>query len=229
MRISTAVKYGVIAGLVAVAVVGIGGYAYLRSTGALTKTQTLDRTVVVFSSRAEDGAQVAQVVALVTDGGANVEFVDPTTTATVPGTSYTKLGDAYPFGGARGVADALAVRAGGRVAYVDVTEKAWTDMVASSVGTGGVGVVLPRSLEVFDGTRLVSFRSGESTIAAADVPHLMQGAVYLDGTARAAVTMQVGKASLRALGVAAAADAGALGTDLSERAYARLREALALL
>jgi hypothetical protein len=229
MRVSTAVKYGVLAGLVAVVVIGVGGYAYLSSTGALTKTQTLDRAVVVFSSAAEDGAQVAQVVALLTDGGAKIEFVDPTATATIPGTSYTKLADAYPFGGARGVADALAGRAGGRVAYVDVPESAWTSVLASQVGTGGIGVVLPQSSEVFDGTRLVSFRSGENRVSPADVPHLMQGVAYLGGTARMAVTTQVGVVSLRALGVAAPADAEMLGTDLSKRAYTRLREALAQL
>jgi hypothetical protein len=217
--------YGALAAVVVVVIAGVGGYVYLESSGALGKQKTLERAAVVFSSTAEDGAQLAQVIALVTDGGAKLEFIDPTTTATVPGTSYTKLGDAYPFGGAKAVAEALAARAGGPVAYVDVPEKAWASVIAS----GGVGVSLPRQIEVFDGTRMASFRAGESTVTAGDVPLLLQGAVYLSPLQRAAVIRQVGVPSLRGLGTAPAELADAMETDLGASAYARLRAALALL
>lgn len=225
MRLGTAIKYGAIAGLVTVVLIGIGGYAYLAATGGLSKTRNLDRAVVVFSSKTEDGAQVAQVVALVTNGGEQVEFIDPEATATVPGTSYTKLGEAYPFGGARGVAEALAGRAGGRVAYVDVPEDTWKRILPVE----GVDVSLSQPLEVFDGQRLVSFKSGETTVAPGDVPHLMQGIAYLAPADRLATAMYVGKASVSAFGKASEDAVEGLETDLNESAFRVLRAALAQL
>lgn len=223
MRIGDAIKWGAIAGLIVVAVVGIGGYAYLAATGALAKTTTLDRTVVVFSSEAEDGAQVAQIIALVTEDGGKVEIIDPEATATIPGTSYTSLGDAYPFGGARGVADALEERAGGKVAYIDVPESTWQSILP----TQGVPVILSDDMEVFNGERLVSFVAGETTVTAGDLPHLMQGIRYLPPENRLAATVYVGEASLKAFGGAPANAVEGLETNLTATAVERLRAALA--
>lgn len=80
---------------------------YLAKAGALTRTDRLDSVVVVFASRAEDGAEVAQVVALVTGGGRTVRLLDPQGAVTIPGSSYQTLADAYPFGGGEAVARAL--------------------------------------------------------------------------------------------------------------------------
>jgi hypothetical protein len=201
--------------------VGAAGYLYVAKSGALSRTDSLDSVVVVFASRAEDGAEVGQVVAQVTDDGRSVRLLDPRQTATIPGTSYDKLGDAYPFGGGKAVADALAGDGGTPIAYVDVPEAEW---IALLDRRGTVSVDVPRALEVFDGKKLVSFAEGTQTVAAADVPALLRGAAYLETADRMRVVEAVGEASVSAL-AAQGAPAGArvgVRTDLTAEAYARL-------
>jgi hypothetical protein len=158
-RAQGVVFYGsVIAVVLALVAVG-AGYVYLEKSGAFTRTDSLDRVVVVFASHAEDGAEVAQVVAVATDGGRVARLLDPQQEVTIPGTSSSKLLDAYPFGGGKAVADALG---GGKTlnAYVDVPEAEWVALLKRA---GDISIVLPKSIEVFDGTRLVSFGEGTRT------------------------------------------------------------------
>ncbi|MDO8916107.1 MAG: hypothetical protein Q7W16_08505 [Coriobacteriia bacterium] len=236
---------------VAVVALAMGaGYLYVMRSGALTRVDSLERAVVVFASHAEDGAEVAQVVALVSDDGRTVRLVDPRQSVTIPGTSFSELGDAYPFGGGKAVAAALAGEAapGG---YVDVPEAVWVAMLSRSAGgaggAGGAGagagvrVVLPKAMDVFDGTRLVSFSEGTQSVVAADVPALLRGAAYLETAERMRVVTAVGEASIAALagsGAAAATSAGgrvgsggvaaaSVRTDLTAEAYMRLITALA--
>ena len=213
-----------IALVVAVVAVAGGGCLSLAKSGRLDRTDSLDRVVVVvFASQAEDGAEVGQVIAVATGGGSTVRLLDPRQSATIPGTSYDKLGDAYPFGGGKAVADALAGDASARNAYVDVPEAAWIALLQAR--GGAVSVVLPKALAVFDGTRLVSFSEGTRTVAPVDVPALLRGAAYLETADRMRVVEAVGEASLSAL-AGAGGPAGAVRTDLTPEAYARLLGAL---
>jgi hypothetical protein len=219
-RAQGVVFYGsVIAVVLALVAVG-AGYVYLEKSGAFTRTDSLDRVVVVFASHAEDGAEVAQVVAVATDGGRVARLLDPQQEVTIPGTSSSKLLDAYPFGGGKAVADALG---GGKTlnAYVDVPEEEWVALLKRA---GDISIVLPKSIEVFDGTRLVSFGEGTRTVSGVDVPALLRGAAYLDTADRMKVVGAVGEASLRAL--AADATRTRVRTNLTAEAYARLIEAL---
>ena len=112
------------------------GYLYLERSGALSRVDSLDRVAIVFSSHGEDGAQLAQVIALVTKDGNSIEFVDPDTPVTVPSTSFGRLRDAYPFGGAALVAQLLEPRVGGRVAW-GITTNGWVGVRT------GVAVLAP--------------------------------------------------------------------------------------
>jgi hypothetical protein len=215
------VRNGVIAAFVVLAVAGVGGYFWLQSRGATSKSQSLERVVVVFASRGEDGSQLAQVVAVVTDDGRSVRFHDPGEKVTIPGTSYTMLRDAYPFGGAKMVAGALTSDASVRTSYVDVPEAVWLRMLEAR---GPLAMEIPAPIDVFDGERLVSIGEGTATVPAADVPLMLQGASYLKAPGAMSVIEQVGKASLAALG--ASRDRVGVQTDLSDEAFARLREAL---
>ncbi|NTW29249.1 MAG: hypothetical protein HGA39_07825 [Coriobacteriia bacterium] len=82
--------------------------------------------MIVFSGPAADGAQVAQVIAVMDGSGGSVQFVNPETSATVAGTSYGSLQDAYPFAGAKGYAKQVA---GEDAGWIDVPVSAWGSMV----------------------------------------------------------------------------------------------------
>jgi hypothetical protein len=207
--------------IVLVLAAGAAAYFYAAKSGVLTRTDKLDRVVIVFASHAEDGAEVAQVVADVSDGGRSVRLVDTRSAATIPGTSYDRLGDAYPFGGGEAVAAALTGLRGAGVAYVDVSEAEWIALLARG---GGVSVVVPKALEVFDGSRLVSIAEGTQTVPAVDVPSLLRGVAYLETAERRAVADAVGEASVSALGVEGARTG--VRTNLTAEAYARLLEGL---
>jgi hypothetical protein len=220
-RGSGVVLYGVVLAVVLTLVAGAAGYVYLQRTGVFTRTDRLDNAVVVFASHAEDGAEVAQVVAHVTDDGRSVRLVDPRKAVTIAGTSYDRLGDAYPFGGGEAVAAALTGLSGAGVAYVDVGEKEWIALLARG---GDVSVVVPKALEVFDGSRLVSFAEGTQTVPAVDVPALLRGVAYLGAEDRMRVVDAVGEASLTAL--ASGGVPAGVRTNLTAGAYERLLAAL---
>ncbi len=213
-----AARNGAIAALVILVVAGVGGWLYASRTGALSRIDSLDRVALVFASHGEDGTQLAQVVALVTRDGSSIDFIDPGTKAVIPGTSFSKIRDAYAFGGGKGVAAALEKRAGGPVAYVDVPEDSWEAALAQA---GGVTVSLPQSMEVFDGTTLASFSEGTSTVPASHVPLLMQGLTYMGvEQQRRDIAQAVAKASVEAF--AGWKGAPSVATDLSDEAFARL-------
>ena len=191
-------------------------YIYLQRTGGLSRVDNLDRVAIVFSSHSQDGAQIAQVIALVTNDGHSVEFVDPGMHVTIPGTSFGHLRDAYPFGGAAAVAQLLAPRAGERVAWVDVPEGRWVKLLEAGPS---VQVALSARMNVFDGNRLATFPSGESTVSARDVPLLLIGAEHLPAAQRDSVRSSVATASLAALSQLKPAEAA---SDLSPQALAQL-------
>ena len=201
--------------------VAAAGYLYLLRNGVLSRVDNLDRVAIVFSSHGGDGAQIAQVIALVTEDGHAIEFVDPATRVTVPGTSFSHLRDAYPFGGAAAVAQLLAPRAGGRVAWVDVPEGRWVALLQAGPS---VQVTLTARMDVFDGNRLASFPAGGSTVSARDVPLLLIGAERLPAAQRDGVRSSVASASLEALSQLRPAEAA---SDLSPRALARLLKVVA--
>ena len=202
--------------LVLLILAAAAGYLYLEHSGALSRVDTLDRVAIVFSSHGEDGAQIAQVIALVTKDGHAVDFVNPDTGVKVPNTSFAHLRDAYPFGGAALVAHLLEPRAGGRVAWVDVPEREWMKLLQAGPS---VEVTLSAGMHVFDGNRLATFPSGHSTVSAADVPLLLVGAARLPAAQRDSIRSSVATASLEALSGLRPAETA---SDLSLQALARL-------
>lgn len=202
---------GAMAAVVVLAVAAGAGYLYLRQTGRLTKVERPSAVVVVFSSAAEDGAQVAQIVAVVGADGRGARFVEPETSATVPGTSYGTVRDAYPFGGAAAVARAVA--GGSDVAWVDVPQKAWEELIS---GAGGARVRITQTMDVFDGSDLYTFREGTMTVAGDEIRALMNALAYVPARARVGMRDEVGRASLAALGAAGPAAGTAAGDGARE-------------
>jgi hypothetical protein len=172
------VLVGAILALVLVAVLGAGGYLYSRSVGGITDIRPQDRVVLIFESPAEDGATVAALITVVADG--RMRDVSPDTKVTIPGTSYTRLGDAFVFGGGAAVARALGnSRQGGRVAFVSVPESEWRAAIEAS---RGVEVNVRDKVTVFDGQKLTTIPAGKQKLSADSVAALLRGLSYVSPT-----------------------------------------------
>lgn len=196
---------------------GIGG-------GAITADE-LGRVVVVAASPDENGDVVAQVITIVdlTAEPAALEPVSPAREVTIPGTSYSALGDAYPFGGGSGVAEALARAEGGDpLPYVAIGPEALSAAVKAA---DGVEITLPSAMSVFDGDDLYTFKAGEQMLDAAELAAVFKGAPYLAAGDREKLDAEL--ASVLASLVADEPDvlAGA-DTDLDADALEALRLAL---
>jgi len=158
------------------------GY-YLRSPESPFASPSPDNVLLVIASPAPDGAAAAGLIGTV--AGGRLTDVDPETTVTIPGTSSSKLGDAYTFGGGAGVVAAAQGILGSRsLAYVAVPQASWAAAVTRA---GGVRVMLPDAMAVFDGTTLTTLSPGEQTLNAAQVVAVVRGLSYLPAADRQTV------------------------------------------
>jgi hypothetical protein len=165
---------GALIGCLVVALALAGGYLYAQSTGADKALEQPDGVVVVFEAPAEDGATVASLLALVSDG--RMHFISPDSSATVQGTSATHLADAFVFGRGEAVMRALESTANAPHAYISVPQETWARAVDEA---GGVPITLPEKITVFDGRSLTTIPSGEQTLTAAQTAAALRGAPYL--------------------------------------------------
>lgn len=177
--IRRAIAWGMILGLGA-AVLLAGGVLYVGRSARSGQRAAGPLTLVVLAGRGgQEGAQVAMLVGVLdtTSGRPVVHLVDPDLKVTLPGTSYERLSDAYPFGGGAGVAAAYAGARGGQpLPWVVLTEPGWTGVVDA---VGGVSVEVPETVNVFDGTKLYSFAPGRHTLSGAETAALLSGADFL--------------------------------------------------
>ena len=115
--------------------------------------------------------------------------MSPDTTVTIPGTSYTRLSDAFVFGGGAAVARALgASDSGGRVAFVSVPEPEWRAAVEAS---RGVEVNVRERVTVFDGRKLTTIPAGKQRLSADDVAALLRGLSYVSPSQSQAIRREL--------------------------------------
>lgn len=215
-----AVRAGVTAGLL-VALVAVGLLGYLQLSGKrlpFERPREISRVLVVVALPDESGDVVAQTVAMVDLSAGRVESVDPSMPVTIPGTSYSALRDAYPFGGGAGVAKALAQARGGEpLPYLVVGSDAMSDALAASQG---LAIDLPEPMAVFDGERLYEWSAGPVRITSvSELRAILNGAAYLSASGRESVLQQVaeGVVSLAGRlpgGLAGAIEDGVVESDL---------------
>jgi hypothetical protein len=220
-----AVVTGAVAALVVIAAVAGAGWYLSRGKIQPGKVARADKVVVMLAGPGEDGATVAQLIAVVDVSGSalKVTDIDPTTRVSIPGTTYDRLRDAYPFGGGANVASALAAAQGGKpLPYLVVPAGTWS---SEPSGTASLEVTLPRRLDVFDGTRLVAFPVGDAHVSPGDLPFLMQGIAYLDPSARVKVSTAVADSFVRGLG-SMALPPSKVQTDLSADALASFLQSI---
>lgn len=214
--------------LIAVLVVG-GAGVWLYASGRLGTPQvdaeSLQRVLIVAASPDEHDNAVGQII-LVVDLSNETPRVDPVSPAlpvTIPGTSYRTLGDAYPFGRGAGTSAALASARGEEtLPYVALSPERLAEAVKTA---GGVDLVLPAPMSVFDGDELYAFEEGEQHLSSAELRALLKGAPYLSDSERARLDESLAHALVRALAASPEAVTSAQ-TDLDASALSRLQDAL---
>lgn len=203
---------GALIGLLLVA--GVLGYLLWQGYED-SRTAGPDDVVLMLVLPDEEGVVLPRIVDRYKAADATVEHVDPRLRVEIPGTSYTQLRDAYTFEGPAGVVSAVAGSARVTPSYVVVDSGTFLRLM----GDAPVTIEVPAHMEVFDGTRLLTFEQGSAEIVPADVTALFLGSQYLDAEERASVRDQVGEAM--AARIAAMPDAGAwLETDLTPEEFA---------
>lgn len=200
---------GAIVALLLVAVVGAGGFLYLRTQAKTANLAQGDRVVLIFESPAEDGATVAALISMVADG--RMQDISPDTSTTVPGTTYNRLSDAYVFGGGAAVARSVTSTSTSRTAFVSVPAATWRTALEA---TQGVTVNVPQKVTVFDGTSLITIAEGQRTLSAAEVSALLRGLSYVSPEGAAALRLQIERQLAAAL-VAAPPVPDAVQSDLA--------------
>ncbi len=224
-RAARNVRTGVI-GLVIVAIVAAGLWYTGRLGGRGVSAEDLQKVLLIAAAPDETGDVVAQVVAVADLSGSahSLDAVDPATAVTLPGTTYTTLADAYPFGGGSGVAAALArTRGGDPLPYVTLNAHALTAAVEAA---GGVSLELPAEMSVFDGEELFILAKGPQELTAGEFGAVLKGAPYLSERERAELSAELAQVTAALVADSAYTD---VVTDLGEDAFAALTTALAKL
>ncbi|MDP2182299.1 MAG: hypothetical protein Q8K99_06995 [Actinomycetota bacterium] len=150
---------GAVLGLVVVALVAVGLYVF-RGDELLGVSGSPSDLLVVLETTEADGAHVAGVILHIEVGEetCTVEVVDPLAQVTLPGTSYTALKDAYPFGGAGSVAEIWADEAGRETpSWVALPEAVWGEIVDAE---GGVVLDVPNPVNVYADGEFVAIPAG---------------------------------------------------------------------
>jgi hypothetical protein len=161
----------------------------------------------------ESGVQEPRVLDVYTRNasGWSVKSVSPSLPVVVSGTTGKTLADAYVFGGGAALARAYSSLGRGQArSWVVVDPATWSALSSATP----LVVALPRTLEVFDGRRLVSFPAGRRSVAAAETDLLLNGAAYLPTSQNAAVRAAVGDGLGAVLVAAPASERAQLRSDL---------------
>lgn len=185
---------------------------------------SMDKALLVVTGPGKEQAAVVYVVDEIDfrTSPPTVRSIDPLRQVTVPGTSYRRLREAYPFGGSVGVAKALASVEGTRALPVlELTAGAW-----ESVAGSGIDIDVPNRIYIFNGDRLATFDPGSRHLAAGDVYDLGMGSEYLSSADRLALQRALGTAAVRAVAenrdmLLSLRASGQIKSDLSKEGLAR--------
>ena len=177
-----------------------------------------------------DGVEVpALVLECSTDDEPLVRAHDALLAVTIPGTSYTRLREAYPFGGGAAVSDALV-----RTTEIEDAPYVVIDGEHIDEITGRVTFELAGSYNSYVDGHLYVFGPGKATIEGAAIGVLLESLDYMSTADRVAAGDAVGAAL--AEGLSARGEAVALvlsehveDTDLSKKGVSRLLDALSAL
>lgn len=214
--------------LLVLIVVAIGALLVLGRAGRLASArvsaENVDTVLLVASSTDDQGAVFGSIIALLdVAGDSRLEALDPFSTVSIPGTSYSRLGDVYPFQGGAGVATFVAKDRGvKRLPYLAVTPQQLRALVDAA---GDVSIAVPAPMSVFDGERLYTFDEGSQDLDGAELEALLKGAPYLPEADRASLRDELARVlvDVMARSPERLADAD---SNLDDSALSRLAEGL---
>ena len=150
---------------VGVVLIALAGMAYAALGASLSGSASRGPVMLVLAAHSgQNNTQIAQMVAIVDTTGdrMHAQPIDPLMNVSIPSSSYDHLRDAYPFGGATGVAQAYANATGAKpLPVISVSESGFAVIVSR---LGGVTVVVPWDVNVFDGRNLYTFAPGEQKL-----------------------------------------------------------------
>lgn len=214
-----------VAGVLIVAVAVGGALLYRSWSGrAGVSAENLERVLIVAAAPDENGDVVGQIIVVVDVATGTLEPVSPALEVTIPGTTYSTLGDAYPFGGGAGTAEALARAEGGEpLPYVAIGAGALMDAVQAA---GGAQVTLRAPMSVFDGEDLYTFEAGEQTLDAEELGAVLKGAPYRTQDLRDKLDAELGQALVETLAASPETLEAVQDTDLSAEALGALQAAM---
>jgi hypothetical protein len=221
IRAAHSVRIAVIA-LLAVAVAAGALWTAGRLGAAPVAPEELSRVLLVGAAPDETGDVVAQVIAIAdVRGGVALEPVSPATSVTIPGTTYSTIADAHPFGGGAGVAEAFARRQGGEpLPYVALNARA---LAAALEREGSISLDLPAPMSVFDGEDLFTLSAGSQALEPAEIGAVFKGAPYLSDAVRSELDAELCGMLAQ---VIISTPYPEVDTDLTDDAYAALQAAL---
>lgn len=183
------------AGAALLLVAGLAAFAFVR-TADMGPKPSADRALVMLIAGDEEGVPGPLLIADVDVADWSVTVIDPSTAATIPGTSFETVFDAYAFSGGEGVADAIGEAADANLYYVAVPEAtviAWADEL------GPIDLELPSDMDIFTGDSLLTLYAGRESVYGEELRWVLNGAAYLGEPEAADVREQVAEAVLRML------------------------------
>lgn len=223
MRATRPLVVGVL--IVSIVLVGVVAYRAWSLRAGAVDAGDLTRVLLVAAAPDDTGAVVGQIITIadLTVSPTALEPVSPALAVAIPGTTYSTLGDAYPFGGGAGTADALARAQGGdALPYAAISAEAFG---AALEAAGTVTVTLPAAMSVFDGEDLYTFDAGKQQLTPDEVLAALKGAPYLTERERAELDASLSAALVEVL-IASPGTLERAETDLTPEAIARLQAAL---
>ncbi|MDO9557185.1 MAG: LCP family protein [Coriobacteriia bacterium] len=225
-------RTALVAALVVVIVAG-AAVAYCAVTDTPLPWQSAEtptRFLLIAGSPDDTGAVIAQVIVIVDTAEQTLTAIAPDTPATIPGTSYSELKDALPFGGGAAVARTYAEVSGAPVLpYITIRPGG---LVRAVDGLATIRVTLPAGMDVFDGDRLYSFPAGPRTVSGVEFAAVVKGRPYLtsrqqkqldDSLAEALACVAAGWPG----GMQAAVESGEIDTGLTAESLGVLKGELA--
>ena len=160
-----------------------GAFAYYTLTDTpfpWQSTEPPSRYLLIVAAPDDAQAVIAQVIVLVDTQEGSITGIAPDTQATIAGTSYNELKDAFPFGGGAAVAEAYSEATGTRqLPYIVIPAEVLSQTIADA---GGATLTIPAGMDVFDGETLYNFTAGTSSLTGAEFMAVLKGRPYLSPT-----------------------------------------------
>jgi hypothetical protein len=223
-----AVLWGVLLGVALVAaVVALVATGILKPPRSAAQGSTSGPVLVALVLPDEAGGRSVRALDLYlpSSAGPVVRSQDPSAGVTVAGTSAATLSDAYVYGGGAGLVTAYEGLTGTRpTGWIVIDPASWRTLAADRT----MHVRFQATMDVYEAARLYSYSADTTRVPALEAAKIMDGAAWIDASARASLRRQLGDFLGTTLSSAPAPVVQGVETDLNAADLARWLPTLAL-